>query len=737
MSEFLNNLNDKQKEAVLCTEGPLLILAGAGSGKTNTMIHRIAYMIKEMGVSPYNIMAVTFTNKAAKEMRERIERLLGENCNVWIMTFHATCLRILRAHADKIGYTNSFVVYDPADQKAVIKKIIKENQVDEKKFTPAAVLGAISDAKNQGISPEDFEVEFGGGYRNELIGKLYLQYKNILLGNNAMDFDDLLTNTVKLLKKEKVVLESYQNKFKYIMVDEYQDTNKIQYELISLLTGEWKNLCVVGDDDQCIYQWRGADISNILDFEKDFKGAKRIKLEQNYRSTGSILKAANSVIEYNSKRKGKKLWTEKQDGKKPSYRRVETEKEEAYYVGQEIDRIRNAGNSYKDFAILYRTNAQARNFEEILSARRIPYRVFGGTRYYDRKEIKDIVAYMRLVLNPKDDLALTRVINEPKRGIGAKTIETIATLAKVRNESIFQALQDQEVVNSLSQKASTAVKEFIAVIDKYNKEKDNLRVSDIYEGILRDSKYVYALDQQGTVEAQGRIDNILEFKTTITNQEEEEGAETLSLAEFLEKITLIADVDNHNPEEEAVTLMTFHSAKGLEFPYVFMVGMEDGLFPGWRSMDSEEGIEEERRLCYVGMTRAMQHLWLTSAEYRVIYGNGDFTRESLFMREVDPKLIEGDGVYKNKAEAKLGTSRNMDGSNSGGYSPFDRFKEAKQRVIPKKNTETYSQGDKITHGKFGNGTVIEVSGNIATVIFDEVGQKKLAVDVAPITKIKL
>ncbi len=720
MSDFLNRLNDKQKEAVLCTEGPLLILAGAGSGKTNTMIHRIAYLIKEKGVKPYNIMAVTFTNKAAREMRERIERLLGENCNVWIMTFHATCLRILRAHADKIGYTNSFVVYDPADQKAVIKKILKENQVDEKKLPPAAVLGSISDAKNQGIGPEDFEVEFGGGYRNEIIGKCYLQYKQILMSNNAMDFDDLLTNTVKLLKKEKDVLDIYQNRFKYIMVDEYQDTNKIQYELISLLTGERRNLCVVGDDDQCIYQWRGADISNILDFEKDFKGAKRIKLEQNYRSTGNILNAANSVIEYNSKRKGKKLWTENQDGKKPSYRRVETEKEEAYYVGQEIDRIRNTGNSYKDFAILYRTNAQARNFEEILSARRIPYRVFGGTRYYDRKEIKDVVAYMRLVLNPMDDLALTRVINEPKRGIGAKTIETLATLARVRNESIFQALQDEEVVGSLSQKTSVAVKDFVSVID---------------EGILRDSKYVYALDQQNTIEAQGRIDNILEFKTTITNQEKEEGAEALTLSDFLEKITLIADVDNHNPEEEAVTLMTLHSAKGLEFPYVFMVGMEDGLFPGWRSMDSEAGIEEERRLCYVGMTRAMKHLWLTSAEYRVIYGNGDFTRESLFMREIDPKFIEGDGVYKNKAEVKLGTSRNMDGTNGGGYSPLDRFKEAKQRVIPKKNTETYFQGDKVNHGKFGRGTVIEVSGNIATVIFDDVGQKKLAVDVAPIKKI--
>ena len=732
MDNLLNKLNEKQKEAVLCTEGPLLVLAGAGSGKTNTMIHRIAYMIKEKGISPYNIMAVTFTNKAAKEMRERIERLLGDDCKVWIMTFHATCLRLLRMYGEKIGYTKDFVVYDPADQKSIIKKILKENEIDEKIYKPANVLGAISDAKNQGIKPDSFEIEFGGGYRNEVIAKIYRQYVDILLSNNAMDFDDLLCNAVTLLKKNNEVLQKCQDKFKYIMVDEYQDTNKIQYDLIRLLVGEKENLCVVGDDDQCIYQWRGADISNILDFEKDFKGAKRIKLEQNYRSTSNILNAANSIIEYNTKRKGKRLWTDNEEGTRPRYRRLDNEKEEAYYIGQEIDRIKNSGNSYKDFAVLYRTNAQARNFEEILTARRIPYRVFGGVRYYDRKEIKDIVAYMRLILNPKDDLALTRVINEPKRGIGPKTISTLAALAKVRKESIFETLMDQDVISSLSPKTYSSISAFINLIAKYNQEKDNLRVSDIYDGVLRDSGYIALLDQQNTLEAQNRIENILEFKSTITTYEEEG---ELQLAEFLEKIALVADVDNLDKDEEAVTLMTFHSAKGLEFPFVFMVGMEDGLFPGWRSLEDEEKLEEERRLCYVGMTRAMKSLWLTSAEYRVIFGQGEYTRESTFMREINPKFIEGDGVYKNKSEAKLGTSQNLDGmSSSGGYAPLNQYKEAKRKIVPKKTVETFVQGDSVTHGKFGKGTVVEVKGNIITVIFETAGQKKLAADIAPIAK---
>ncbi len=734
MCELLKNLNEKQKEAAMSTEGPLLILAGAGSGKTNTMMHRIAYLIKERNVSPYNIMAVTFTNKAATEMKERIIRLLGEEPKIWIMTFHASCLRLLRSYGEKIGYSKDFVVYDPSDQKSVIKSIIKEIDIDEKNYKVSSILALISDAKNQGIEPKEFEVEFGGGYRNEVIGEIYDRYMEILKKNNAMDFDDLLVNAVKLLKNNEEARVKCQNRFRYIMVDEYQDTNKIQYELIKLLVGEERNLCVVGDDDQCIYEWRGADINNILDFEKDFKGAKKIKLEQNYRSTTSVLNVANSVIEYNSKRKSKKLWTENEEGKKPVYRRLEDAKEEAYYVSQEIEVWKNKGNKYSDFAVLYRTNAQSRIFEEFFAARRIPYRVFGGVRYYDRKEIKDIVAYMRLVLNPKDDLALTRIINEPKRGIGAKTLSTLSSLAKVRKESLFETLLDETILDSFSQKVAVELRKFVIMIVKYVNEKNSLRVSDIYEGILRDSGYVGFLDKQKTQEARNRIDNILEFKTTIINYEEEQAEPTLS--DFLEKIVLISDVDNHDPSEEAVTLMTFHSAKGLEFPFVFMVGMEDGLFPGWRSIEKLEKLEEERRLCYVGMTRAMSNLWLTSVNYRVLFGNGDYTRESTFLKEINPKLITGDGVYKNKAESRLGTERNIDGENGiPGYKPFEKYKEAKSKLIEKKEKLVLEQGERIKHGKFGEGVVIDVNENIITVIFDDAGQKKLVTDVAPIEKI--
>ncbi len=729
MSNLLEQLNPKQREAVLCTDGPLLLLAGAGSGKTNTMIHRVAYLIKEMNVKPYNILAVTFTNKAAGEMKERVEKKLGDGLPIWIMTFHATCLRILRKDADVLGYTSSFVIYDSTDQKTIVKEALKELKIDDKKFPPQMFLAEISKAKNNGYTVKEFE-ENSGGFKDDQIAKVFKIYENTLLKNSAMDFDDLLLNTVRLLKKAPDVLAEYQNRFQYIMVDEYQDTNKIQYEMIKLLAGDKQNLCVVGDDDQCIYQWRGADISNILDFERDYKGAKLIKLEQNYRSTESILAASNCVIENNSQRKGKKLWTDKKGGKLPIYQRLDSERGEAEYVAQEICRIKDEMNSYKDFVILYRTNAQSRTFEESLSARGIPYRVLGGTRYYDRKEIKDIIAYLRLIQNPKDDLSLTRVINEPKRGIGGKTLENLATLARVRRESIFETLLDDEVIGSLSKKAYESVRSFVEIVYKYSVEKDNLRVSDIFEGIIRDSGYIQALDAKDTIENQGRIENILELGTVIKNYEEKG---ELSLSDFLEKVALIAEIDNHDAEEEAVTLMTMHSAKGLEFSNVFVVGMEDGLFPGWRSLDSETAIEEERRLCYVAMTRAMENLWLTSAAYRMIYGNGDYTRESQFLREIDPKLITGDGVYMKKQEARLGTSIPNDGM---GGAREDILKAAKRKVTaaaaPK---ESFLPAERVNHGKFGPGTVISIEGGIITVMFDGAGQKKLAADLAPLKKI--
>lgn len=731
--EYLENLNDKQREAALTTEGPLLVLAGAGSGKTSTMTRRIAHLIKGKGISPYNILAVTFTNKAANEMKERVEALLGGSVNMWIMTFHAACLRILRRHAEVLGYTSSFCVYDPVDQKAVVKNIMKDRGVDEKKFPVPSILSAISKAKEEEISAYDY-VRTMSGFREEVIGGIYEDYEKTLKKNNAMDFDDLLLNCVKLFEESQEVLAHYQDRFRYIMVDEYQDTNRIQYKFISMLAEQYQNICVVGDDDQCIYQWRGADITNILNFEKDFPGAKVIKLEQNYRSTGNILAAAHSVIENNRQRKSKKLWTNAEEGSKIVYARLDDDKGEATYIAQEIDRLKRADRHYRDFAILYRTNSQSRNFEDALSRRGIPYRVVGGTRYYDRMEIKDMVAYMRLAANPKDDLALLRIINSPKRGIGPSTVEKLKAFASTYELSLFDVLCMEDIVSTLSAKAFRGITTLTKVITDYNRELENLRVSDIYDGLLVKTGYLAALEDAKTVESEGRIENLMEFKSVIYDHENEGD---LSIQDFLEKIALMSDVDNHDSDEDAVALMTMHSAKGLEFPFVFLPGMEDGLFPGWRSQESEAGMEEERRLCYVGMTRAKERLCLTSAGYRVMFGKGNFTRESQFLRELDPKLMEGDGVFRRKNDMLLGQHKSMDGySGEGGYKPFDRLKAAQTQVKKKAvNTETFNVGDRVSHGKFGEGTVAEVKGKIVVIDFDTEGRKKLAVEVAPLKKI--
>ncbi len=754
--DYLNKLNPQQKEAAIHKDGPLLILAGAGSGKTSTMTHRIAYLIKEEGVAPYNILAVTFTNKAAREMRDRVEALIGQGINMWILTFHSACLRILRKHAERIGYTQDFVVYDPTDQKVVIKNCIKEQNVDEKKYSPSYVLSIISDCKEKGVSPKRYAEINGMDFKNKIIYELYAAYEAVLKKNNAMDFDDLILRTVQLFEKEDEVLAFYQDKFRYIMVDEYQDTNFMQYRFVRLLAEAHKNICVVGDDDQCIYQWRGADIKNILDFEKDFRNTKVIKLEQNYRSHANILEAAHSVIEKNKGRKHKKLWTDKEKGEKLKYYRADNEKDEARYIAQEIDRLHSKELIYSDFAVLYRTNAQSRTFEEALSAREVPYRVLGGTRYYDRKEIKDIMAYMRLVQNPADDLSLVRIINEPKRGIGEKTVEKLRALAAVRNESLFESLTDDEIVEGLPSKAIASVREMIANIGQFSQEKENLKVSDIYDGLLVRTGYLKSLEAQNTVEAEGRIENLLEFKSVIYDYEKENPQ--LSLAEFMEKVALMAEIDNHDADENAVVLMTMHSAKGLEFPVVFIPGMEDGLFPGWRAFDRPDGIEEERRLCYVGMTRAMQRLYLTSAEVRTLYGKTDYTKESQFLKELDKSLVEGDGIYepKNRSTGSLtgaagaagAAGRNPGWSQSGndGYSnreifrPFDQLKYIKQSQAAsagngKSGGPDVKQGDKVSHNKFGEGLVLAVDGGTVTVAFDSVGVKKLAKDIAPIRKI--
>lgn len=750
-TDYLDKLNPQQREAAVHKEGPLLILAGAGSGKTSTMTHRIAYLIKEEGVAPYNILAVTFTNKAAKEMRDRVEELIGTGINMWILTFHSACLRILRKHAEAIGYKNDFVVYDPTDQKVVIKNCIREKNVDEKKYTPAYILSIISDCKEKGIGPSKYAENNGVDFRSKIILDLYTAYETVLKKNNAMDFDDLILRTVQLFEKNEDILAFYQNKFQYIMVDEYQDTNYMQYRFIKLLAQAHNNICVVGDDDQCIYQWRGADIKNILDFEKDFKNTKVIKLEQNYRSHANILDAAHSVIENNKGRKHKKLWTDKEKGEKIKYYRADNEKDEARYIAQEIDRLHSKELKYSDFAVLYRTNAQSRTFEEALSGRELPYRVLGGTRYYDRKEIKDVMAYMRLVQNTADDLSLTRIINEPKRGIGDKTLEKLQALASVRNESLFDSLTDDEIVEGLPSKAVDSIKEMIATLKQYSQEKDNLKVSDIYDGLLVKTGYLKNLELQNTVEAEGRIENLLEFKSVIYDFEKENPQ--LSLSEFMERIALLSEIDNHDAGEDAVVLMTLHSAKGLEFPVVFMPGMEDGLFPGWRAFEKPDGIEEERRLCYVGMTRAMQRLYLTSAELRTLYGKTDYTRESQFLKELDKSLVDGDAIYQKKDSSgaggydRGGSGRNPGWSQSGGndgysgseiFRPFEQLKYIKQSQAAsgsKGAGPDIKDGDKVSHNKFGEGLVLSVDGSTVTIAFDTVGVKKLAKDIAPIKKI--
>ena len=777
----LSKLNDKQREAVQYIDGPLLILAGAGSGKTSTMTHRIAYML-EQGIRPYNILAVTFTNKAANEMRERVEKLTGNTFGMWIMTFHAMCLRILRQDADAIGYDKNFVIYDTTDQKTLAKNIIKELNLDPKSFKPAYILAVISEKKDQGITPEDFEEVSGSDPKSTALVKAYKLYEKRIQENNAMDFDDLLLNAVKLLEKRKDILDKYVRRFHYVMVDEYQDTNHIQYKLIKMLAKDHKNICVVGDDDQCIYEWRGADIRNILDFEKDFPNAKIVKLEQNYRSFGNILAGAHSVIENNKGRKDKKLWTDKESGEKIVYERADTEKEEAQFVASQIALFVDGGKPdggdwhYKDFAILYRTNAQSRQFEEALTARSIPYRVLSGLRYYDRKEIKDIMAYMRLVVNPKDDMSLRRIINEPKRGVGDKTIEKLQAFAGVRGESMLEALASEEVLATLPGKAYSEVKNMVEIINLCRSEQENLRVSDIYDQLLVKTGYLAALESEKTIEAEGRIENLMEFKTVIYDYEQEMGMERLvdaemdvrdgysdfvdefgeesesegpTLAGFMEKISLMADVDNHDETQDAVVMMTMHSAKGLEFPVVFLPGMEDGLFPGHRSFDSIEEMEEERRLCYVGMTRAKERLFMTSAAIRTMYGRTEYTRESQFLREIDPKVMTGDSIYVRNDDYGMGRvagpgvpTGSFDGYASddyAGYNPFNALKAAKEalkkQVAKEERESDFEIGDIVEHAKFGVGHVTDMTDSTVTVNFASVGTKKLAKGIAPLKKI--
>ena len=763
-----NTLNSEQNKAVRQLDGPVLILAGAGSGKTATMTHRMAYMI-EQGIDPHSILAVTFTNKAAGEMRNRVEELVGEVYGMWIMTFHAMCLRMLRYSPERLGYKSGFTVYDETDKKTLIKRICKELNVDDKLTSPSSIISVISKCKEREEGPEEFLASARGLLYEKNIYEVYRRYQQELMNANAMDFDDLLWNGVKLLEQNPDILAYYSNRFRYIMVDEYQDTNYLQYKLIKMLASAHGNLCVVGDDDQCIYQWRGADIRNILDFENDFSDVLTIRLEQNYSSDGNILKLANSVIKNNKERKAKALWTDRSDGEKITYKRLEDEKQEAWWIGSEIERLRETeGYSYKDFAILYRKNAQSRSFEEKFSFRGIPYRVLAGLRYYDRKEIKDVMAYLRLIENPGDNVSMMRVINEPKRGIGGKTLSGIEEYARAYGMTMYEALCEKELLATFGPKLRASVTDFTAMLSDIRQEQENLTLSDLYDNVLNRSGYLKALEDAGTVEAESRIENIMEFKSVIAEFEkgladgstqalrDEIRADRLALmgndidadeqselSAFLEQITLMADIDNHDEDEDAVVLMTLHSAKGLEFPVVFMPGMENGMFPGLGAFDGDHGMEEERRLCYVGVTRAMKKLYLTGAQVRTVYGRTDFQVESQFLNEMDKECMDGDTLVNDKV--RTGTGLRGEGSYLGDYffggrpygsadgyagepasKPFDSLTAARRQTANKaKIHQEFSNGDIVRHPKFGEGMVIEQDDKTMTVIFDDFGQKKL------------
>ncbi len=720
----LEKFNDRQKEAIVSTEGPLLILAGAGSGKTTVVVNKIAYILEQNLARPYQILAITFTNKAANELKDRVEGLIGDNAEgMWIGTFHSVCMKILRRNISLLGYASDFLIYDSADQKTLIKRCLKELGMDEKTFPPKSMLAEISNAKDNLMEPDVYLAAFAGDYRKTQIGQLYKLYQKRLFEANALDFDDIIILTVKLFSLDAEVLEYYQNKFHYVFVDEYQDTNNAQYLLTSQLAGKYQNICVVGDDDQSIYKFRGANINNILDFEKEFDRAKVIKLEQNYRSTQNILNAANCVIANNAGRKGKELWTSNGDGDKILLFEADNEYEEADYIGKAIDKgVKEDGLRYSDFAILYRTNVQSRVLETTLSGFGIPYRVLAGLRFYDRKEIKDMLAYLRLVFNPNDNLSLMRVVNEPSRKIGVTTVEKVAAAASARDISMFVAMEISETIPELL-KVTEKLKGFTNLIRTIQTETDQTQPSKIIEAVYRRSGYMDMLLAEDSVENQTRIENIQEF--ILSAEEYEKSSEEPTLFEFLENTALIADVDNYDTEADSVVLMTLHSAKGLEFPSVFLCGMEEGLFPSQRSMYSEEEIEEERRLCYVGITRAKKRLTLSYAMRRSMYGGSVYSKASRFLDEIPQQYLE-------TVETDRGMKTEV-GGRKRAKSQSDLFQEIFERKSTGVRTEPVSYdfkaGDMVVHKKFGTGMILSVTpagGDVKLeIVFDDVGTKSL------------
>ena len=762
MQDILKGLNDKQYEAVVNTEGPCLVIAGAGSGKTKVLTHKIAYLIGEKQVKPWNILAITFTNKAANEMKERIGNLVGDvAADIWMGTFHSICVRILRRFIDRIGFDSSFIIFDTSDQRTLVKACIKSIGLDDKMFTDRSVLSEISNAKNEMLEPDQYTVRANGDFIKEKIALVYEMYQKRLKENNAIDFDDIINYTIKILMENPDILEYYSDKFHYVLVDEYQDTNKAQFTLVTMLASKNGNITVVGDNDQGIYSFRGADISNILNFERDFPGTKIIKLEQNYRCTGNILKAANAVIKNNEVTYKKELWTENEVGNLPAVYSAKNEYDEGTYIAQQIEHLRREEYyKYSDFAILYRMNTQSRAIEEILRRESIPYKIIGGLKFYERKEIKDIISYLRLIQNPSDNLSLKRIINEPKRGIGKTSLDKIEEL------SINSGVPMYEIIKNAEQYGLNRVflnsREFVNAIEELRAKKEDIKISDLIKETLKKSGYTQALENENTIEAENRIENLDEFLTVAIEFEDESADNKLS--DFLEGITLSSDIDNMEEAEETVTLMTLHSAKGLEFPVVFLVGMEEGIFPGYKSIGEPKELEEERRLCYVGITRAKEHLFLTCSKQRTIFGSTSCNQVSRFLREIPSDLLDGyddalgekqennsnifgDSKYSwtygskdngniktykiDKNEPKVAAASSSTNSNGFMFRTAESFLNNLTKKSSGANVDLskYKEGVRIYHKKFGEGVIsnVEPEGDDLKVDiqFDKVGHKRL------------
>lgn len=756
MNPLIIGMNDKQAEAVQTTDGPLLIMAGAGSGKTRVLTHRIAYLIDEKYVNPWNILAITFTNKAAREMRERAIALNPATQDTLIATFHSMCVRILRREADYIGYNRNFTIVDPGEQRTLMKRIIKQLNLDTKKWNERSILGTISNAKNDLLDEIAYEKQAGDMY-TQVIAKCYKAYQEELRRSEAMDFDDLIMMTLRLFDQNKDVLAYYQQRYQYIHVDEYQDTNHAQYQLVKLLASRFKNICVVGDADQSIYEWRGADMQNILDFEKDYPQAKVVLLEENYRSTKKILQAANNVINHNKNRRPKKLWTQNDEGEQIVYHRANNEQEEAVFVASTIDNIvREQGKNFKDFAVLYRTNAQSRTIEEALLKSNIPYTMVGGTKFYSRKEIRDVIAYLNILANTSDNISFERIVNEPKRGVGPGTLEKIRSFAYEQNMSLLDS-SSNVMISPLKGKAAQAVWDLANLILTLRSKLDSLTVTEITENLLDKTGYLEALQVQNTLESQARIENIEEFLSVTKNFDDNpeitvEGETGLDrLSRFLNDLALIADTDDSATETAEVTLMTLHAAKGLEFPVVFLIGMEEGVFPLSRAIEDADELEEERRLAYVGITRAEQILFLTNANTRTLFGKTSYNRPTRFIREIDDELIQYQGLarpvnssfgvkYSKEQPTQFGQGMSLQQALQARKSNSQPQVTAQLQALNTNNSHetSWEIGDVATHKKWGDGTVLEVSGSGKTqelkINFPGIGLKKLLASVAPISK---